>query len=152
MTSAEQVDCIVVGASFAGLACASSLDSEGKRVVVLEIKADPGGTLHTTGIIVKDALDEVALLDGKNRNPSGAFVRSYPRFRAKRLLRFAFDHFQSDVLFNLLLGTKPERLAAGMVYFHRRGVFDAVGNGALIHPSEAEDAGSRKLRRTGRQR
>jgi hypothetical protein len=42
-------------------------------------------------------------------------------------LRFMFDHFQSDLLFNLLLGTKPMRLAAGMVYFHHKGVFEPQG-------------------------
>ena len=52
------------------------------------------------------------------------FVRSYPRFRAKRLLRFLFDHFQSDLAFNLLLGTRPMRAAASIVYFHRKGAFD----------------------------
>ena len=63
-------------------------------------------------------------LAGKVDDPSGWFVRSYPRFRAKRLLRFLFDHFQSDTLFNVLLGTKLMRAAAGIIYFHRKGVFD----------------------------
>jgi digeranylgeranylglycerophospholipid reductase len=62
-------------------------------------------------------------LNGKSEDPSGWFVRSYPRFRMKRLLRFLFDHFQNDLLFNLLLGTKPMRMAAGVVYFHHKGVF-----------------------------
>src|SRR5215470_14686670 len=57
-------DCVVVGASFAGLACATALARAGARVVVLEKKSDPGEKLHTTGIIVKDAIDQVALLDG----------------------------------------------------------------------------------------
>lgn len=65
-----------------------------------------------------------SFLDGKSDDPSGAFVRTYPPFRAKRLLRYLFDHFQSDTLFNLLLGTKPMRAAAGIVYFHRKGVFN----------------------------
>lgn len=56
-------DCVVVGASFAGLACATSLASRGLRVNVLERKGDPGEKLHTTGILVKDAIDGVALLD-----------------------------------------------------------------------------------------
>jgi flavin-dependent dehydrogenase len=34
------------------------------RVTVLEKKADVGEKLHTTGIIVKDAIDHVAILDG----------------------------------------------------------------------------------------
>src|SRR5262249_55232247 len=36
----------------------------GLRVTVLEKKADVGEKLHTTGIIVKDAIDQVAILDG----------------------------------------------------------------------------------------
>jgi flavin-dependent dehydrogenase len=63
-------------------------------------------------------------LQGRRDDPSGWFVRSYPRFRLKRLLRVAFDWFQSDMLTNLLIGTTPLRRAAGVVYFHRRGVFD----------------------------
>jgi flavin-dependent dehydrogenase len=57
-------DCVVVGASFAGLACANALARAGLEVTVLEKKADAGEKLHTTGIIVKDAIDQVALLDG----------------------------------------------------------------------------------------
>ena len=64
-------------------------------------------------------------LHGKRGDPSGWFVDSYPTFRKKRLLRFLFDHFQSDALFNLLLGTRPMRRAASLVYFHHKGVFDA---------------------------
>jgi digeranylgeranylglycerophospholipid reductase len=63
-------------------------------------------------------------LTGKREDPCGWFVESYPRFRAKRALRFLFDHFQSDLAFNLLLATKPMRMAAGMIYFHRKGVFE----------------------------
>ncbi|MGD2140154.1 MAG: NAD(P)/FAD-dependent oxidoreductase [Burkholderiales bacterium] len=57
-------DCVVVGANFAGLACAISLATRGMRVTVLERKVDPVEKLHTTGIIVKDAVDQIALLDG----------------------------------------------------------------------------------------
>jgi flavin-dependent dehydrogenase len=59
----SQFDCVVVGASFAGLSCAMALATNGMRVTVLERKADPGEKLHTTGIIVKDAVDQIALLD-----------------------------------------------------------------------------------------
>jgi len=60
----ETYDCAVVGASFAGLACATMLARAGMNVVVLERKADVGEKLHTTGILVKDAIDQVALLEG----------------------------------------------------------------------------------------
>jgi len=59
-----QQDCVVVGASFAGLACATALAGSGARVTVLERKHDPGGKLHTTGILVRDVIEQVPLLDG----------------------------------------------------------------------------------------
>jgi flavin-dependent dehydrogenase len=83
------------------------------------------GGIHTAlkhGLAAGHAV--VDFLSGKREDPSGWFVAEYPRFRAKRLLRFAFDHFQSDVLFNILLGTKIMRAAAGIVYFNHKGVFD----------------------------
>ncbi len=52
-------------------------------------------------------------------------MQSYPRFRTKRVVRYLFDHFQSDAIFNLCLGTRLMRTAAGIVYFHHKGVFDA---------------------------
>jgi len=61
--SGERSDCVVVGASFAGLACAHALAGRGARVTVLEKRRTPGTKLHTTGIIVKDAIDQIALLD-----------------------------------------------------------------------------------------
>ncbi len=66
-------------------------------------------------------------LQGSGGDPSDWLVRSYPSFRTKRLLRFLFDHFQSDLLFNWLLRTRPMRMAASIVYFHHKGVFDPRG-------------------------
>ena len=63
-------------------------------------------------------------LQGRGDDPALEFASTYPTFRLKRLLRFAFDHFQSDTAFNLLLGTRPMRAAASIVYFHRKGVFN----------------------------
>ncbi len=83
------------------------------------------GGIHTAlkhGLAAGHAIAD--FLTGKTGDPSEAFIRSYPRFRAKRLLRFLFDHCQSDLAFNLLLGTTPMRRAASIVYFHRKGVFD----------------------------
>jgi digeranylgeranylglycerophospholipid reductase len=83
------------------------------------------GGIHTAlkhGLIAGHAIADY--LSGKRDDPSTWLVGSYPRFRAKRLLRFAFDHFQSDALFNLLLSTRMMRMAAGLVYFHRKGVFE----------------------------
>ncbi len=54
-------DVVVVGASFAGAACALAAARAGLRVVVLERKADPGSKLHTTGILVKEAAEQTWL-------------------------------------------------------------------------------------------
>jgi flavin-dependent dehydrogenase len=63
-------------------------------------------------------------LAGRRADPATWFVASYPQFRAKRMLRWLFDRFQSDAIFNLCLGTKLMPTAAGIVYFHHKGVFD----------------------------
>jgi flavin-dependent dehydrogenase len=85
------------------------------------------GGIHTAlkhGLAAGHAIAD--FLNGKSSDPSEGFVGSYPRFRAKSLLRHLFDHFQSDLAFNLLLGTKPMRAAASIVYFHRKGVLDRM--------------------------
>lgn len=64
---AERADAIVVGASFAGLACAETLADLGFRAVVLERKADAGQAVHTTGIVVKEAADALDLPDALTR-------------------------------------------------------------------------------------
>jgi digeranylgeranylglycerophospholipid reductase len=60
-------DAVVVGASFAGLACATALASRGANVTVLDRKHEAGEKLHTTGILVRDAIDHNPLLDGLPR-------------------------------------------------------------------------------------
>ena len=52
-------DLLVVGASFAGLACARAAALAGLRVTVLEKKSAAGDKFHTTGIVVKDAVDSI---------------------------------------------------------------------------------------------
>ncbi len=54
MTSAR--DLVVVGASFAGVACGIAAARAGASVRLVERRADPGAKLHTTGIVVKEAL------------------------------------------------------------------------------------------------
>lgn len=64
-------DAVVVGASFAGAACALAAAQYGLRVCVLERKRDPGIKLHTTGIIVKEAAERTWL----NRMPAALYRR-----------------------------------------------------------------------------
>lgn len=70
-------------------------------------------------------------LQGRREDPCGWFVDTYPRFRTKRLLRLLFDYFHSDTAFNLLLASPPLRMAASVIYFHRKGrsIPPATGTG-----------------------
>ena len=65
-TRAFEFDVVIVGASFAGAACAIAAAQRGLRVCVLERKRDPGEKLRTTGIIVKEAAEHTLL----NRLPA----------------------------------------------------------------------------------
>jgi digeranylgeranylglycerophospholipid reductase len=81
------------------------------------------GGIHTAlkhGLSAGRAVAE--FLEGKCEDPHQWFAATYPKFRTKRLLRFLFDRFQSDWLFNTMLASRPMRMAASQVYFHRRGV------------------------------
>jgi geranylgeranyl reductase family protein len=68
-------DLVIVGASFSGLVCARTAAMRGLRVCVLEAKDDPGARIHTTGILVKEAADEVDLPHALMRRVHG--VRLY---------------------------------------------------------------------------
>jgi flavin-dependent dehydrogenase len=81
------------------------------------------GGIHTAlkhGLAAGHAVAE--FLEGKCEDPQLWFAATYPKFRTKRLLRWLFDRFQTDWFFNAMLATRPLRMAASQVYFHRRGV------------------------------
>ena len=71
----ELCDVAVVGGSFAGLACAQAAALRGLRTVVLERKSEPGAAVHTTGLLVKEAADELGVPERVTRKISG--VRLY---------------------------------------------------------------------------
>lgn len=71
----DHFDLIIVGASFAGLVCARTAAIRGLKVAVLEAKDEPGARVHTTGILVKEAADEIDIPAGLTRRVHG--VRLY---------------------------------------------------------------------------
>lgn len=125
----------------------------GKRILLVGDAAGmvsplTAGGIHTAlkhGLAAGHAVAD--FLAGRRDDPSGWFVDCYPRFRAKRLLRLAFDLFQSDLFFNILLKSRPMRWAAGIVYFNHKGVFDPTAATPLSEtslvssPSGAEPPG-----------
>lgn len=70
-------DCVISGAGFAGLTCGLTLAERGFKTLVLEKKGSVDSKLRTTGIIVRDAVDQIALLD---ELPAG-LVRAIPAVR-----------------------------------------------------------------------
>src|ERR1700754_5255238 len=54
-------DLVIVGGSFARLACARTAALRGLKVAVLDTKPEPGARVRTTGIVVKEASDDFDL-------------------------------------------------------------------------------------------
>src|SRR5580658_4165189 len=50
-------DLVIVGGSFAGLACARTAALRGLKVAVDDAKSEPGARVRTTGILVKEATE-----------------------------------------------------------------------------------------------
>lgn len=65
-------DLVIVGASFAGLACAKAAALRGLKTLVLERKEEAGARVSTTGILVKEAADEIDLPLQLTRKVRGA--------------------------------------------------------------------------------
>jgi len=72
---AGSCDLLIVGASFAGLVAARTAAMRGLDVVVLEAKPDAGARVATTGILVKEAAEEIDLPHELTRRVHG--VRLY---------------------------------------------------------------------------
>ena len=71
----DRYDIVIIGAGFAGLVCARVAAERGLRVAVIEKKPAPGVQLHTTGILVKEAADELHIPTQFTRKVRG--VRLY---------------------------------------------------------------------------
>jgi flavin-dependent dehydrogenase len=59
-------------------------------------------------------------LRGDGAPPEQVAVAATPHFRSKRALRWAYERFQFDWAFDLLLHSAPLRWAAEQMYFHKR--------------------------------
>lgn len=85
-------DLVIVGASFAGLAAAKTAASRGLSVAVIEAKREPGARIHTSGILVREAMEEIDIPHRLTRRVPG--VRLYtPRFRTVDLFSPGYAFF-----------------------------------------------------------
>lgn len=152
-------DLVVVGASFAGAACALAAAQYGLRVCVLERKADPGERLHTTGILVKEVVEQTWL----RRIPATLLqrveqVRLYaPNLRSVRLAAPGYYFMTTDTP-NLLRWLAAELHASGVTLRLQQSFTQAqregdgwqvAGAGRTRYLVGADGAGSRVGQRTG---
>jgi flavin-dependent dehydrogenase len=70
-----QFDLLIVGASFAGLAAARTAASRGLSVLVIDSKPEAGARVHTSGILVREAIEEIDIPHHLTRRVPG--VRLY---------------------------------------------------------------------------
>jgi digeranylgeranylglycerophospholipid reductase len=68
-------DLAIVGAGFAGLACAEAAAARGLSVLVVDRKTAPGRRMHTTGLLVKEVADKLNVPSHLTRRIAG--VRLY---------------------------------------------------------------------------
>ena len=74
-TEPSHFDLIVVGASFAGLIAARTAAFRGLKVAVIDSKTEPGARVRTTGVLVKEASEEIDIPADLTRKIPG--VRMY---------------------------------------------------------------------------
>lgn len=108
-------DLVIIGASFTGLICARTAAMRGLRVAVLEAKADPGARIHTTGILVKEAADEIDLPFHLTRRVHG--VRIYaPNLKSVDLFAPGYYFLTTDTAETLRwLAREAERAGASII-------------------------------------
>lgn len=112
----RRYDLTIVGAGFAGLVCARTAALRGLRVAVLEAKPDAGARPHTTGIMVKEAADEIDIPAGLTRRVRG--VRLYPpSLRPLELFAPGYYFLATDTA-GLLRWLAAEAMRAGAEIFY----------------------------------
>jgi len=91
----READLVVVGAGFAGLACARAAALRGVRTVVLDRKRFAGEKIHTTGILVKEVADFFEVPRQWTRKVSG--VRLYaPNLKSVDLFAPGYHFLATD--------------------------------------------------------
>ena len=124
-------DLIVVGAGFAGLACAKRAAQRGLSVLVIDRQPSPGRYVHTTGILVKEAQAQWAapapLVRKLNR------VRIYaPSHRQVELCRNGYYFLATDTAKLMEFLTDATRRAGAEIRFGSEFAGVTANSGQLV--------------------
>lgn len=110
-------DLVIVGASFAGLVAARTAAMRGLSVAVLDAKPEAGHRVATTGILVKEAADEIDIPHALTRRVHG--VRLYaPNHRSIDLFAPGYFFLTTDTA-NVLRWLASEAMRAGAKILYR---------------------------------
>ena len=125
----KQFDLVVIGASFAGLACARTAAMRGVSVAVIDSKPDVGARVRTTGLLVKEVTDAFDFPSAHMRKIRG--VRLYAPSGRHLDLHGPGYFFQATDTPGLLrwLASEAERAGAKLFLGQRfeHGIEDAGG-------------------------
>lgn len=124
-------DLVVVGASFAGLTAAKTAASRGLSVLVVEAKREPGARVHTSGILVREAMDEIDIPHHLTRRVPG--VRLYSPSLASVDLFSPGNAFFTTATADLLRWMAKEARTAGATIVCGTRFTGATRHGEKIH-------------------
>lgn len=123
-------DVLIVGASFAGLAAAKTAASRGLNVAVIEAKRDAGARVHTSGILVREAMEEIDIPHRLTRRVPG--VRLYsPNLKSIDLFSPGYAFFTTETA-ELLRWMAAEAHEAGARILYATRFEGATRDGDLI--------------------
>lgn len=115
--AARPYDLVIVGASFAGLVAARTAAMRGLSVAVLDAKPEAGHRVATTGILVKEAADEIDIPHTLTRRVHG--VRLYAPSRRSIDLFAPGSFFLTTDTANVLRWLAAEAMRAGAKILYR---------------------------------
>ncbi len=125
-----QFDVVIVGASFAGLAAAKTAASRGLSVAVIEAKREAGARVHTSGILVREAMEEIDIPHRLTRRVPG--VRLYaPNLKSIDLFSPGYAFFTTDTA-ELLRWMANEAREAGAQILYATRFAGATREGSII--------------------
>ncbi len=126
-----QFDVLIIGAGFAGLAAARTAAARGLKVAVIDAKREVGARVHTSGILVREAIDEIDLPHHMTRRVPG--VRLYaPSLKSIDLFSPGYAFFTTRTA-DLLRWMAAEARAAGASILTSTRFEGAERRGDLIH-------------------
>jgi geranylgeranyl reductase family protein len=128
-----QFDVLIVGASFAGLAAARTAASRGLSVAVIEAKREVGARVHTSGILVREAIEEIDIPHHLTRRVPG--VRLYaPNLRCVDLFSPGYAFYTTRTA-DLLRWMAKEAREAGATILYNTRFEGAERRGGRLHLS-----------------